>query len=331
MASQSATHLPGVYVKKFALGEGARIAAAGSCFAQHIVRQLRIRNFNVVDVEPPPPGIEGATARRFGYLTYSARYGNIYTARQLVQLIEEATGVWQPVDWVWERNGRFFDALRPSVEPEGLSTQDLVRAHRDQHLAAVREMIKSTDVFVFTLGLTEAWMHRASGTVYPTAPGTVAGSFNKDFSFINFSTAEVVRDLYRARALLQAANPSLRMILTVSPVPLTATATDDHVLLASSYSKAVLRAAAGELAQKADVDYFPSYEIITGPQARGQFFDENLRTVRAEGVAVVMSHFFAQHAELQPAGRAAVTVPPASVDELMDDQCEDALLEMFGS
>ena len=39
--------------------------------------------------------------------------------------------------------------------------------------------------------------------------------------------------------------PKLRILLTVSPVPLTATAGDDHVLLATTYSKSVLRAGRG--------------------------------------------------------------------------------------
>ena len=62
------------------------------------------------------------------------------------------------------------------------------------------------------------------------------------------------------------------MILTVSPVPLVATAAGKHVLVATTYSKSVLRVACEEVCQKAaDVMYFPSYEIITGNYNRGSY------------------------------------------------------------
>ena len=41
-------------------------------------------------------------------------------------------------------------------------------------------------------------------------------------------------------------NPKARLVLTVSPVPLAATASGSHVLPATIYSKSVLRAAAQE-------------------------------------------------------------------------------------
>jgi len=49
-----------------------------------------------------------------------------------------------------------------------------VRRHRERHLKRVREVFSQAQIFVFTFGLTEAWVERRSGTVYPTAPGTIA-------------------------------------------------------------------------------------------------------------------------------------------------------------
>lgn len=314
---------------KFALDRATRIATAGSCFAQHIGRALRGKGFTVLDAEPAPGALPPEVANRFGYGIYSARYGNIYTVRQFVQLIEEAYGRLAPAEPVWEKDGRFYDALRPSVELEGLRSPELVALHRERHLAAVRGLIEGADVLVFTLGLTEAWVHRASGTIYPTAPGTIAGSFDPDvYGFVNLGFDEVRADFAQLHAALKAINPGLRFIVTVSPVPLTATATDDHVLVATTYSKAVLRAVAGTVATTlADVDYFPSYEIVTGAPSRGRFFGDNLRTVTPEGVATVMATFFAE----QDAGDAPlpVTAPasPASTDD--DVICEDALLDAF--
>jgi hypothetical protein len=166
--------IAGLYTKRFEICRTDRIATAGSCFAQHIGRHLRKKSFNVIDAEPPEPGLSKEIAARYGYGLFSARYGNVYTARQLYQLAREAFGEFTPADAVLQRGGRFFDAMRPSVEPDGLETADLVRRHRERHLKRVREVFSQAQIFVFTFGLTEAWVERRSGTVYPTAPGTIA-------------------------------------------------------------------------------------------------------------------------------------------------------------
>ncbi|WP_352289111.1 GSCFA domain-containing protein, partial [Psychrobacter sp. GW64-MNA-CIBAN-0177] len=87
-------------------------------------------------------------------------------------------------------------------------------------------------------------------------------------------------------------NPKLNIILTVSPVPLTATATDKHILVASYYSKAVLRAVAGYLSDYfEDISYFPSFEIISVNSSNDFRFENNRRTVSPKGVDYVMKHF----------------------------------------
>lgn len=323
---------------KFPITRDQRIATAGSCFAQHISRHLRARGYRVLDMEPAPRGLTGAAAQAFGFDLYSARYGNIYAVRHLRQLLAEAFGEHAPVDAVWTREGRFFDALRPSVEPRGLGSAEAVRRSRAAHLGRVRRLFAEADLLVFTLGLTEAWRHLADGTVYPTASGTIAESPDPDaIAFVNFGFQDILDDLLAVRLRLKALNPGMRLLLTVSPVPLTATATDDHVLVATTYSKSVLRAVAGELAARFDdVDYFPSYEIIATPPSAGRFYEPNLRSVRAEGVETVMGVFWrayepgaAAPPAPAPAGAPAAASDAADAEEGAEVVCEDALLEAF--
>ena len=271
------------------------VATAGSCFAQHIGNYLAARGANYLDLEPAPPLFETPSeARRFGYGVFSCRYGNIYTARQLLQLFDEAFGNRAPQNIVWERGKRFYDALRPGVDPVGHDRPDTMRLLRQQHLAQVRRMFQELDVFVFTMGLTEAWQSTADGTIYPSAPGTIAGQFDPtQHVFVNFRHAQVLEDMEMFWQRLKAVNPSARMLLTVSPVPLTATASDDHVLVATTYSKAVLRSVAGDMSESHDdIFYFPSYEIITSPSNKGFFFNPDQRTINPAGVEYVMRHFF---------------------------------------
>jgi hypothetical protein len=305
---------------------------AGSCFAQHIAKTLRSRGYNVLDAEPIPPMLPEASANKFGYNLYSARYGNIYTARQLLQLVREALGRFKPENWIWQKGDRYFDALRPNVEPNGLASEEEVVAHRMVHLGAVRSLLRKVDVFVFTFGLTEAWREKKSGTVYPTAPETIAGTFDSTkFEFVNFNFNEIYNDFLLVRKIIQRRRPHAKFVITVSPVPLTATASGDNVLAATIYSKSVLRAVAGQLAKNFDdIDYFPSYELIAGHPTRAAYYERNLRAVTSEGVAAAMRAFVAQHAA---EGSKSSVKPRKKIDSELEDDgdvvCEDLLLEAF--
>ncbi len=329
VASQHPFSISDLYHKKFAISPKMKIATAGSCFAQHIGRHLSNAGYSVIDTEPPSPHLTSASAMEYGYGIYSARYGNIYLTAQLLQLFQEAYGQFAPADAIWERDGRYYDAMRPSVEPRGLNSPEEVVAHRAKHLSAVRQMIESMNLFVFTFGLTEGWIHKETGTCYPTAPGTVAGSFDPEkHSFKNYKVHEIRAHFLAVRHLIRAINPRCKFLITVSPVPLTATASGKHVLAASTYSKSVLRAVTGELADRfADVDYFPSFELISGSLSRSMFYSANLRNVEPQGVESVMRVFFSQHPKV---AKVKVKVPRTKSANLADEVvCEEALLEAF--
>lgn len=217
-------------------------------------------------------------------------------------MLEDAYGEKARFEDVWEKNGRYYDALRPGVEPEGLSSPDEVVAQRLNHLGHVRSLFDATELFVFTFGLTEAWVHRASGTVYPSCPGVVAGIFDPDtYSFCNFGFTDILRDLEAVRFLLKKRNPRMRFLFTVSLLPLVATASGEHVLVATTYSKSTLRAVCGAMTRSFDdVDYFPSYELVVSPFTRASFFESNLRSVTADGVASVMRVLLSAHGFNQP-------------------------------
>lgn len=146
------------------------VATAGSCFAQHIARHLNENGYSYLVTEKVHPLISAPVARDFGYGVFSARYGNIYTARQLLQLVQRAYGRFRPLEDVWRVQGGYLDPFRPDIQPVPFDTLDAFTHQRDIHFAAVRAMFAQADVFVFTFGLTEAWMHKSDGAVFPVAP-----------------------------------------------------------------------------------------------------------------------------------------------------------------
>lgn len=291
MAGRAHAQIDPVQKPPFLIEPDSRIVTAGSCFAQHVARHLCERGHACFETEPAHPLLSAAVADAFNYGVYSARYGNIYTARQLLQLWRRATGAFVPVDDRWDQDGACFDPFRPLIQPGGFSSVREYVEDRRQHFAAVRRAFVEMDVFVFTLGLTECWVSREDGAVYPLCPGVGAGRYDAErHAFVNFTVDEVVADLGEFVASVRAVNPRMKMILTVSPVPLAATAGPHHVLSASTYSKAVLRVAAEQLSRLADVYYFPAYEIVAA--AGNDYFAADRRSLLESGVAQVMALFF---------------------------------------
>jgi hypothetical protein len=323
-----------------------RVATAGSCFAQHIARYLRDGGYNYFVAEPGHPIIPEEVRLAHNYGLFSARYGNIYTARQLLQLFQRAYDLLHPIEGVWqEAKDVFLDPLRPSTQPGGFISELELQLDREQHLAAVRHMFENLDVFVFTLGLTECWISRQDGTVFPICPGVEGGEFDgSKHAFYNQTVNDVVADMSAFLVHLARVNPSAHVILTVSPVPLAATArADQHVLSATTYSKSVLRVAADILACRyTHVHYFPSYEIITGAFSRGAYYAEDLRNVLEAGVSHVMGLFMkhatgetavdsgAREASSTAAPKAAVadaTKHMALATRLVQVECDEAQLD----
>ncbi|WP_121118022.1 GSCFA domain-containing protein [Croceibacterium ferulae] len=299
---------------RFAVTTEARVATAGSCFAQHISRRISRSGYRYLVTEDGSdlPEEERAAA---GYGLFPARFGNIYTTVQLLQLFEEAFGEREGPPDAWQRpDGRYVDPLRQQVDPRGFASAECVLQDRARHLRCVRRMFEQADVFIFTLGLTEAWRSRADGTVFSSAPGVVGGAFDPErHEFVNFTLEETYAALREFLTRFHAVNPAAKVLLTVSPVPLMATYEDRSVLLSNAYSKSVLRIAADMAIREHDwVDYFPSYEIITGSFAGGLYYGPDHREVNALGVAHAMRCFM--HNYTAEGGSGAV--PPVS---LFDD------------
>jgi len=270
-----------------------KIATAGSCFAQHISRHLKMDGNSVYITETPHPLLPPESDEFKSYALFSARYGNIYTARQCIELFLQAFELIPMTEDFCIDKERIYDLLRPNAVPLGFTSLPEARSDRQYHLKCLRRMFETSDVFIFTLGLTEAWFNQKNYHTYPVCPGTAKGTFDpRQHTFYNFKHSEVLAAMEHLIERLAGVNPRLKIILTVSPVSLVATRTSSNVLLASSYSKSVLRAVCGELHEKyPQVQYFPSYEIINHAASFGQYLSESLRDVSTRGVQHVMGVF----------------------------------------
>jgi hypothetical protein len=306
----------------FGIGPDDPVATAGSCFAQNIGRALKARGMNWLVTEPAPASLPRSLHAAHGYGLFSFRTGNIYSPVLLRQWVDWALDRSRMSTEVWQADGRFFDPFRPSVSPAGFDSAEAVLASRDATAEAVRRAVVQARVFLYTPGLTETWINTETRAIYPACPGTVQGRFDPDrHRCVNVGFAAGKAALTDAFDRMRALNPDLKLLLSVSPVPITATVTGDHALCASGYTKSVLRAIAGEVAaERADVDYFPSYDLVAAPMLGHDLFDANRRTVSAAGVDLVMRHFF------DGLGRQGGDAPVPMGDIV----CEDEILDFYG-
>ena len=280
---------------KFKFDKNTCISSAGSCFAQRITQSLQSHEFNYLLAEKPPTFLPASLAIDYNYGIYSARYGNIYSARQLLQLIDRAFGEFIPTLGAWKtKNNTFIDPFRPRIQPDGFESEEEVLIDREVHLSKTKEVFTKSDVFIFTLGLTESWIDSRDGSVLPTCPGRGYGVFDEAiYKFHNMTFNEIYDDLKKSLAKIRSFNPNVNIILSISPIPLVATMTNNHIVTANTYSKSVLRAVVGQIVQELDyVEYFCSYEILTSCYRNHLYWEGDMRSLNSTALDIVFKSFY---------------------------------------
>ena len=154
-----------------------------------------------------------------------------------------------------------------------------------------RKVLETTQIMVITIGVNEIWFNRDDGAVFFQYP---KGNYDRDRHGFRCATVEEnVENLEVCLSLLQGYNPECKIVLSVSPVPLTWTFRKDcDVVQATAESKATLLLAAKKFAAEhpSDVFYFPSYEIVT-MASRGHGFKRDNRHVNPMTVDAIMDVF----------------------------------------
>ncbi|MFV0597190.1 GSCFA domain-containing protein [Shewanella sp.] len=293
---------------KFDIERHHRISSAGSCFAQHIGNWLMQNGYCY----------NRSLLNRDEVSSFA--FGNIYTPRSLLQWFVCSDDELSEHSVHFEvESCRYYDLLLPRAAEAGYQSRDELLAFRKLVMEETRAQLAQSECFIFTLGLIEAWAD-GNDICYPSCPGVKFGEYDPEkYQLKVFNYQEIFSDLSELFKQIKSVNPDIRFVLTVSPVPLTATATDNHILVANGYSKSVLRAVAGAFCQgRNDVSYFPSFELITTPLPEDFRYLDNRRTVSEKGVGYVMRHWAASLNGKQ--------TPEAShIEAACDDEMLDAI------
>ena len=237
------------------------ITAFGSCFASHITRYLIARGY----------AVQGQDLRLSSHLV---RFG---------EGIVNSFAMLQQFEWALE-DKPVSSGLWYSEDKEIVEVQPEVQAN-------TRSLIRNTEVFIITLGLSEIWYDKLTGEAFWRA--IPREFFDPDRHGFRVSTvSENLDNLRRVCDLVEKHRPGAKVIFTLSPVPLMATFRPVSCITASSVSKAILRVAIDELMREREgqgVFYFPSYEIVTD-FCVDAFKDDN-RHPKDEVVRFVMATF----------------------------------------
>lgn len=333
VADRSIFDIESLWTPKIKLMPDMAISTFGSCFSQQIGRSLHARGYNWLITEPSPPGMSPASALDFNYGVFTCRTGNIYTTSMLHQWLSWAFGNSQQSTEHWKSSGLFLDPTRPNIEPTGFEYLEEMFDARNNTLNCLLECLKRSDVLMFTLGLTERWINQSSGYEYQICPGIKGGDYDSNLhKFHNHDYVSTRYNLERSIEIMRKINPKLNIILTVSPVPLTATMSNSHILTASQYTKSILRAVAGDVSNNCDfVDYFPSYEVVNSPTSRGILYKSNQRQITRTGVDLVINQFISAFGKNTDAEINLKNTSPENrtLYSNSEEICDEHLLEAF--
>jgi len=212
-----------------------QITAFGSCFAEHISAYLHQRGYNVL-------------GKHLGLDSHIVRFGEgMVNTFAILQQLEWALEDKQFPENLWFSEHKEIASLDPAIQAE------------------TRTIIRSTELFIMTLGLSEIWYDKRTGdALWRAVP---ANLFDDSIHGFRVSShQENYENLVKIVSLIRSAKPDARIVFTVSPVPLMATFRPVSCLTASSVSKAILRSAVDQLVRERTDDdrlhYFPSYEIV---------------------------------------------------------------------
>ncbi|MCV9386214.1 GSCFA domain-containing protein [Reichenbachiella ulvae] len=241
------------FLHQMALGH--KVLSIGSCFADRMGGYLQDYKFDAL-VNP---------------------FGVIFNPVSLIKLIDQKSDP-EPDKFI-ERDGMVchydyhFDLRADSVS----SLETLLRAKHQE----VNAFIQKADWLIVTLGTAHVYELVVGAGVVANCHKVPQGEFNKRL----LSLEEMKTAFVSFQEGVKQLNPSLKIILTVSPVRHVKDGMEENQL-----SKSLLRVLCSEL-EGDDVYYFPSYEIMMDELRDYRFYKEDMIHPSAQAEQYIWEYF----------------------------------------
>ena len=284
---------------KFKLRRDDKFYAIGSCFARGLESALVSNKIAVQSAAPELANLQPAGKEKSG-LGFINKY-NTYSILNELRWALDPDAVFPLQSIVQLTETTWYDPhTNPALSFTGLEET----LERRALMQLVTKRIRDCRAVILTLGLAEVWHDVQADVFVNCTPLDVAYTLRPDdnpavskphpnrYEFHLTTFAENWTNLEAIYALLsQYGHPDVQIVVTVSPVPLMNTFSSMDIVVANTWAKSLLRALAQEwAAAHANVDYFPSYEIVQSSDRSGTW-ERDLRHVKGAGAQHIMELF----------------------------------------
>lgn len=229
----------------FSIGYRDKMLTIGSCFATHMGERLAQLKFS-------------ATHNPFGIV-----YNPISVCRALELMLGKREFTAHDLGFA---NGLWYSFYHHSSFSLSDKEQMLQQLNKEVERSAM--LLESLDVLIITLGTAMVYEHKQTGQVVSNCHKLPSSQFNHRM----LSVDEIYKQLATTIAMLKQLRPSLRFILSVSPIR---HVKDDFTT--NQLSKSSLLLAVDSVCKThADVAYFPAYEIMMDELRDYRFYADDM-------------------------------------------------------
>ena len=279
---------------KFKLRRDDNFYAIGSCFARGLEQFLAKRNIGIESAAPEFAKLQPAKTRVTA-LGFTNKYNTYSILNELRWALDpNATFPLRSIAQLTETT--WYDPhTNPTLHFTGLEET----LERRALVQTVTKRIRNCRAVIVTLGLAEVW-HDVQADVFVNCT-PIPSLFKTQPDRYEFHLTNFANNLANLEAvytlLSQYGHPDFHIVVTVSPVPLMNTFSTMDIVVANTWAKSLLRAVAQEwAAAHANIDYFPSYEIVQNSD-RAAVWEPDLRHVRSAGIQHIMELFLQKYLE----------------------------------
>lgn len=225
------------------------IFTIGSCFARNIEEVLEPMGVVLPTYQFDAPKEEWS-GRKNGLLN---EYNPGSISQKIIATLRKEMA---PEETILEHANLYYDLLL--CGSSGVSYDRAI--NRRNEINSVYEYLVKSEVVIITLGFIEAWYDNYTNQWLNRMPPHGKQTDPNRFIFKRLDVHDVMPMLSEALSELNYLN--MKIILTVSPVPIHTTFTKFDCTVANEFSKSVLRVCCERLSNEfKNVDYFPSYEM----------------------------------------------------------------------
>jgi hypothetical protein len=247
------------FLKEWIAPKKGSVILIGSCFSDELSIHLREHDFQVL-------------SNPFGTLFHPIPIFN-WLDRACEKLIseEDLQLEYHEENWKSLQGGKLFRAEKKE-ELIRIATSKVFDLHSE---------LKTAETLVITFGTAHAWIHNKYGLV-----GNCQRLPQQVFQQRIIPLEDMVNAGKSCLAALKRLNPNLRIILTVSPVK--------HWrmgVVENNRTKARIIELVHTLKSSFELDYFPSYEIVTDVLRNDEYFELDRCHPNKKAIEIVADYF----------------------------------------